>query len=858
MNDEDKKGRNLSQFNAARFPSHWWTLSGTQIQDIFSVDYEGGLSAEQIRKSRASYGTNAMVELKRTSVIALLLEGVKEPMMLLLLTVAALSLVFGETIEAAVMIFVVIAYVSVEFVNKLRTDRTMARLRELAQNTTKVVREGRVQEIPTADVVVGDLIIVSAGVRIPADARLVESRGLSVNEAPLTGESLPMRKDARAEITESTPLAERANCILSGTTVLDGEGKAVVMVVGERSEFGRIAKEVQAAQKERTPLQRAMGQLVKSLTVFAIIVSLIIPTVGILRGLGLQQMALTWLALTFLMVPGQPPIIITMALALASFELATKNIVVKRLRGAETLGSVTAILADKTGTITENRMRVVKFVLPDGREIGPPEAKALEDEILACLPEYLNDPTDRAVAEAFNGGPRAKSTPLSFEGFSQGHPWRVLTYRTGGSYIHYVAGEPELLIRSSSLQGDEKERLNGIVAGEADSGKRVVAFASLVSGTEKLDELDGVSFLALAILEDPVRPGTRDVVTALTGAGVKTFIVTGDHPATTKAVAGEIGLETKVVTGDQLDRMDDEALRGALRSSRLFARISPSQKLRLVKNLQSGGEKVAVIGDGINDAPAIASANVGVAMGEIGTDLAKETADLVLVDDNYAHVLDAVMTGRKAIDNFRKGLTYYLSAKAILLSVFIVPLILGIPFPFAPIHLIMIELLMDLASSTIFVTESSEPDILRRGPQRIEEYLKRPLILRIVRNGAGLVAGILVVYLSLYFRTGYVVMAQTAAFALWLLGHILLALNLKQEKLPLLKQGILSNRFGFLWLLGMSALTILITGVPAVSSYTKTTSLPLPVWVEILSVAFASTFWLEAMKWIRPRNEPSE
>lgn len=849
MNDEDKPIQGISRMHNAQLPGHWWTLSQQQIQKSLAVDYESGLSAEQVRRHQASYGRNVIIELKPTSVIALLLEGIEEPMMVLLLSVAGLSVIFGEIVEAAVMIFVVIAYVSVEFANKLRTDRTMARLRELTQPTTRVIREGRAEEIPTADVAVGDLIIVSAGVRIPADARLVDSSGLSVNEAPLTGESLPIRKDARAEVAENTPLAERVNCVFSGTTVFDGEGKAVVLAVGEQSEFGRIAKEVQAAQKERTPLQQAMSQLVKNLSLFAIVASFIIPGIGILRGLSFQQMVLTWLALTFLMVPGQPPIIITMALALASFELATKNIVVKRLRGAETLGSVTTILTDKTGTITENRMRVEKFVLSDGREIESQEAQSLKDKILLCLPEYLNDPTDRAVAETFPGDlRREKPSLLFFEGFSQGHPWRILTYRVGDAYVHAVAGEPELLIRSSTLRADEKERLNSIVAREAGLGKRVVSFASFDSAREKLDRLDGVTFLALAVLEDPVRSGTREAVTALTDAGVKTFVVTGDHPATTRAVAEKIGLGKKVVTGDQIEQMDEEMVRDALRSTRLFARISPSQKLRLVRSLQSQGEKVAVIGDGINDAPAIASANVGVAMGEIGTDLAKETADLILTDDNYVHILDAVTIGRKAIDNFRKGLTYYLSAKAILLSIFIVPLILGVPFPFAPIHIIMIELLMDLASSTIFVTEAAEPDVLKRGAQRIDEYLKRSLTLRIIRNGVGLAAGILAVYLSLYYRTGDIVLAQTAAFATWLLGHILLALNLKQEKLPLLKQGILSNRFGTFWLLGMSALTILMTNVPIVFPYVKTTSLPLLAWTEILLIVFVSTFWIETKK----------
>ncbi len=835
----------------------WWAMPVEDVLVKLDVNPTTGLSTERVQTQRAAFGANLMRGLEPTSPWTLVEESLKEPMMVLLLSIAAVSLVFGELVQATVMVFVVAAYIGVEFLNKYRSDRTMTRLRELTQPTTRVVREREEQEIPTANVVVGDIIVLSTGVRVAADARLVRSSGLLVNEAPLTGESEPIRKRANAEVSEETNLADITNSVFSGTTVLNGEGKAVVLAVGRNTEFGKIAEQVRAAGRERTALQQAMTQLSKTLALFAVLVSIVIPVVGFLRGFALEQMVLTWLALTFLMVPGQPPVIITMALALASFELARKNVVVKQLSGAETLGSVTSILTDKTGTITENRMQVEKFVLADGTEKEPQSLpQRIRARIFLALPNHINDPTDEAVQRAIDTDTeQEKPVPALFEGFSDEHPWRNLNYRMGEKYVHAIAGEPELLVDASGLSEERRRSLKKRVAEEGDAGRRVVAFASVETDAKTLGELKGLELEALAVLEDPVRPGLQDAVVALRAAGIETFIVTGDHAAITKTVASKIGVESRIVTGNQLRSMSDAELMESLRSVRIFARTAPSQKLRLVEALQEMGQRVAVIGDGVNDTPAIKAADVGVAMGEIGTDLAKETADLVLTDDNYIHIRDAVEIGRRAIDNFRKGLTYYFSAKAILLFIFIIPLALGVPFPLSPIHIIMIELLMDLASSTIFVSEVAEPGILKRPPQSIGEYLELPIIVRIIRNSAALTVGILLMYLSLYLGTGEVVLSRTAALVTWLLGHILLALNLKQEKTPLLKQGFFSNRFGAFWLLSMIALAALITNVPFVFPFLDTTSLPLEVWLQVLMIVLASTFWLEALKWIQLKRD---
>lgn len=832
--------------------SSWWSVPKEELVNALHVNVQTGLARTQIDDYRSRFGSNTVEEIRPTSTGRLVLEGIRQPMMILLLSIAGISLLFGKLVEAVVMLFVVVAYVAVEFINKFRSDRTMARLRELTAPTTRVIREGWIREIPTTSVVVGDVLVLSEGSRVPADARLIESVGLLVNEAPLTGESSLQGKRADVALAPDTPVAERVNSVFSGTTVLSGEGKALVTAVGEKSEFGGIAKEVAKTQRERTILQAAMGQLAKTLAILAILVSALIPLIGFLRGLNFQEMTITWLALTFLMIPGQPPIIITVALALASFELAKKNLVIKRLRGAETLGQVTALLTDKTGTITENRMTVTGFILPDG-SVG--SQKGLSEDvkrgIALSVPRYSNDPTDTAMREALGeldlltGGRQ----PSSFKGFSEDTPWRTLSYENGAGAFQAIAGKPELLIGASKLPAEQDSKLKAELEKQAQMGKRVVAYAFRDAGGG--NALEGAHLLALAVLEDRVRPGVDEALKELQDAGITTFIVTGDHPVTTRAVAEQIGLKSESVSGTQLENMSDEEMHEVLRTERVFARVTPSQKLRLVERLRAEGEVVAVIGDGINDAPALRAADASIAMGEIGTDLAKETADLVLTDDNYIHLPEAVSVGRKALDNFRKGLTYYLSAKAILISIFVVPLVLGIPFPFAPIHIILTELLMDLASSTIFVTEVAEPDIMNRPPQRMSNFLNASVGLRILRNGVGLAAGILVIYLVLYYRTQDVTLAQTAAFTTWLLGHILLAMNLKQERMPLLKQGPFSNRFAAFWLCGMIGLSLVMTLTSPLHSYLKTTTLPLSVWMGSISIAIVATFWIELVKLLK-------
>lgn len=833
------------------YTSAWWSIPQDKILSLLHVVPQQGLSDSQIIEYRKKFGTNTFMESKQKNIFSLIVEGIKEPMMLLLLSIALLSLIFGKIVEAIAMIFVVAAYVSVEFINKYRTDAIMTRLKNLSKPTTKVIRNGVVTEIKTSEIVIGDILILSEGVLVPADARLLSAHGLIVNEASLTGESLPVEKNVDAIIAQNVPLAERINSVFSGTTIINGEGTALVLAIGEKSEFGNIARTVQETQKEETVLQESMTKLAQLLALFALGASALIPAIGFFRGLGLQEMILTWLSLTFLMIPGQPPIIITMALALAAFILAKNQVIVKRLRGVEIIGQVTAVVSDKTGTITESTMVLETFYTAKGRLKQLPEE--LQEKIALAIPDYYDDPTDKAVFTALKGK-KSNLKQVGFSGFSDNKLWRELLYQKNGTFLHAIAGSPEILIARSRLSSDEKNMLADEAQKQASLGKRVTAYAFVENNNQQLTTLHDLTFVALAVISDPVRKGVKDAIATLEKAQVTTFIVTGDYKTTAQAIAAEIGIPGESITGDQFDALNDKELSAKLQQSNIFARMDPSQKVRLVQLLEHDDEIVAAIGDGVNDAPALKAAHVGIAMGQIGTDLAKEVSDLILTDDNYIHIPDAIAIGRRALDNFKKGLSYYLSAKCILLIIFLVPLFFGIPFPFAPMQIILIELLMDLASSTIFVTEAAEPGIMEKRAQKIKDFLGESLIVNIIKNSLPLALGILFLYVQLYFSYG-VQVAQTAAFVSWLLGHILLALNLKQKKVPLLKQGAFSNYFGIFWLCAMIVLSIAITTIPYLYPYIKTTWLPLSLWGELLIIVICCTCWIEIVKLMMLKKE---
>jgi Ca2+-transporting ATPase len=601
-------------------------------------------------------------------------------------------------------------------------------------------------------------------------------------------------------------------------------------------------------------------------------ISVLIPLVGFLRGFDLEEMVLTWLSLTFLMVPGQPPVIITMALAVAAFELAERGVIVSRLRGAETLGSVTAILSDKTGTMTRNEMALASLVLGDGellawreREETEPLWRAFLSKALPAIPEGSKNPTDRALVEAREAlDPPPAPQPgrlVRQSGFARSGEHRTLTYEGEEERCLYATGGPAFALDRSTrwqrgddvrdFRGSERDAAHQQVDRLAGQGKRVVGYAYGKPPLEGGKPQDLI-FVGCPALEDPVRGGVREAIERLREAGVRTVMVTGDKAATARQVAREVGLDVSAAAGEELRQAADAELAETVRTTTVFARVTPEQKLRLTEALKRQGEVVAVTGDGVNDAPALRTGHIGVAMGVTGTDVAREAADLVLTDDDFSHLPEGVAIGRKAYENFRKGITYYLSAKAILLTAFLVPLAVGRPFPFAPIQIIAIELLMDLASSTIFISEAAEPGLMERPPRRRQRFLSWDVALRILRNLVGPALAILTSYFVSLALGRSVAEARTAAFATWLLGHIVLALVLKQERRSLFQRGLLANRFGAGWLAGMAALVLAMVTVPFARNVLQTTPLTATQWALVVAGAVVGGAWLELLKALRP------
>lgn len=742
-----------------------------------------GLTPEEAMTRLSRFGPNRLFTPAPVRFWAIAAEEVREPMILLLLVVGVFYGLWGGLGDALTIFVVILLLVAAEVGNEFRAKRAIAALECIAAPRARVRRGGRVIMVDTGTVVPGDVLILAPGTRFAADARLLSAINLGVDEAALTGESLPAEKAA-------------GDVVYAGTVVVAGEGEAEATATGAGTRLGRMAAQLGTVKPPRTPLQLAMKSLAGKLVWVAVFFSLAIPLIGIARGGDFREMILTGLSLAFATIPEELPIIITMVLGLGAFRLSRQKFLVKRLRAAETLGDATVILTDKTGTLTESRMRVAA--------VWPQEQMALAAALGTVSPE-VPDALEQAVLERAQASglalPQGEILRLRHPG--DGRRSKAALWRhPDGLRLHLTGAPEEVFARCREVPAAWRGQLET----ETAQGRRVIAVATrrldARDADRPLDELEqDLELVGLISFADPPRAGVRETLAQVAGAGIRTLMVTGDHPATAAAIAREVGIPAeRVLTGDELDRLDDAALAQAVREVSVYARATPQHKHRLVVALQRNGEVVAVTGDGVNDALALKAADVGVAMGIKGTDVAKEAAQAVLADDNYATLARGVFEGRHFFDNLRKGVNYYLAVKVGLIAIFLLPVLAGLPLPFSPIQIILLELFMDLAASAGFVAEPAEADIARRRPRRAASALLDGAAVRaLLFKGALLFAAVMAAYAWASWRGLPPAAVQSCAFAAWMVGHVALAFISRSDRDWIVRHGLFTNPVMNLW-----------------------------------------------------------
>ncbi|MFZ2781028.1 MAG: cation-transporting P-type ATPase [Rectinemataceae bacterium] len=824
-----------------------WSADRATLIRAYKTDENKGLAAFEAGKRLKEYGENKIKQFRRLTFFDILKEEVKEPMIILLLAIGLIYGIWGKIGDTVTIVLVVMAVSLVEVFTEYKAKKSIEALKELAQPTTWVVRDGKPLEVSTGLLVPGDILILKSGVRIGADARVLISHGLEADESQLTGESMGIPKIADP-IAVDSGLSDRNNMLHMGSVILRGKGAAIVIATGMDTELGKIAGLTQEAGEPKTPLQKSMKELSKNLVWIAVAFSVLIPVIGLLQGKPLKEMILTGLSLSFATIPEEMPILVTMLLGLGSINLSRKNVLIRRTKAAETLGSVTVIATDKTGTLTENKMRIASWAGADEKLLFS-MGSLMADIEFDGAGGFLGDPMDSAVlVRAKELGIdrtelRAAFVPVNESGFDETKRIFESTFLHDGRRISVIKGAPESVFAMSAPNAAMEKSLETAMS----TGYRTIAVA-------RKDEAESVyGNVGIISFDDPIREGVKDAIAECSGAGVRVIMITGDHADTARRVAANAGIGLSgVITGAELDKLSGDALKSAVRHCNVFARISPEQKLKIVGALRENGEVVAVTGDGINDAPALKAADIGIAMGVSGTDVAKEAADMILTDDSFTSIVGAIREGRRLYDNLSKCVKYYLACKVGLILSFLVPVLINLPMPFSPVQIIILEIFMDLAASTSFVAEPAEIDLLKRKPRKSGEpggnFMNRSMMTGIFSGGITLAVLVLGVNFYSWFTTGDLAIARTWAFASWLFGHVGLALNMRTSKVPLTKIGVFSSRPFNVWMIAIVVFIGLAISVPGIGQYLNLAPIGIGTLMVIALIAVLATSWMEIRK----------
>jgi Ca2+-transporting ATPase len=744
-----------------------------------------GLSGREAAERLEADGYNELPSTKRHSVLAIALEVVREPMFLLLVACGTTYLILGDAQEAFMLLGFVFFIMGISLYQERKTERTLEALRDLSSPRALVIRDGQQRRIAGRDVVRADVLLLSEGDRVPADAVILSCSHLLADESVLTGESVPVRKIAADVIRGIVrPGGDNLPFVYSGTLVVQGQGVAKALATGQWTEIGKIGKALQELETEQTPLQKETGDLVRKLAVLGVaLCALVVVVYGLTRANWFDGF-LAGITLAMAILPNEFPVVLTIFLALGAWRISKKNVLTRRMPAVETLGSATVLCVDKTGTLTMNHMSVAMlFANGEYYDVRARADEELPEDLhelaeFAILASHRDpfDPMEKALRELGNyylSGTEhlhddwalVREYPLSNELLALSLVWKS---RDGDDYVIAAKGAPEAIFDLCHFGEAQLDQLSIQVTTLANEGLRVLGVArSRFKQTHLPSEQHDFDFefLGLVGLADPVRPTVPAAVKECYSAGIRVVMVTGDYPGTAQNVARQINLGpvNDIITGPELNKMSDSELQHRVDSVNIFARVVPEQKLRLVTALRANGEIVAMTGDGVNDAPALKAAHIGIAMGERGTDVAREASSLVLLDDDFSSIVQAVKQGRRIFDNLKKGMAYILAIHVPIAGMTLIPVLLKWPLVLLPVHIAFLHLIIDPACSIVFEAEPEEADVMQRPPRNPKDPLfgKRMWSVSLLQG-----LGVLLILAALYGFALYRGQAESEARAL--------------------------------------------------------------------------------------------